>query len=115
MDEIQAYKAEESAAMGQSLMMVLGRMYDCDPTEQAIKSRVYRRTDCGAWIVFTEKGVRIGSIVEGCDHDGTRSYDIAYSGDDEAFVAEYWRCLQLIEDEADALWHEWNDENGGEG
>lgn len=47
-------------------------------TEQQCKDRMYKSTNCGAGIAFTESGIVISSIVEGCDF-GTASYPLHYA------------------------------------
>jgi len=69
-----------------------------ETTEQAIR-HVYKFTDCGAWLVFEENGIHVGSIVEGSDF-GCMSYRIPYP-----FLAKlYDRVVDAIEKEADAIW-----------
>jgi hypothetical protein len=70
-----------------------------DNVEQA-KHHVYKYTDCGAWIEFMPDGIRVGSIVEGCDF-GTAIYPLKYTFTD----ADYEARIAAIEAESDALWH----------
>jgi len=79
-------------------------------TREQFKRRLYKHTDCGAWVEFKPYGVHVGSIVEGCDF-GTRSYILRYP-----FTETAWgRRIDLVEREATALW-EWanvtRDRNG---
>ncbi len=108
MNEIQAEQMAEGAAMGEALMELLAKFYWCEPTEEAIKKSVYKHTSCGAWIAFTETGVKVGSIVEGCDF-GTEEYDISYNGDDKQFMKSFFAAIEEIETEADFLWREYNE------
>jgi len=66
--------------------------------EQA-KHHVYKYTDCGAWIEFTADGVRVGSIVEGCDF-GTAIYPLKYPFTEQDYDAR----IKAVEAEASALW-----------
>lgn len=61
--------------------------------------RLYKDTECGAWIEFEDDGIRIGSIVEGCDF-GTAIYPLKYPFEEDAFDER----IKAIEAEADALW-----------
>jgi hypothetical protein len=69
--------------------------------ERSIERNVYKHTECGAWIDFTDTGIRIGSIVEGSDV-GTSSFALDYPFEEET----YRQCEAAIEKEADAIW-EW--------
>jgi hypothetical protein len=72
----------------------------------AIEARLYRDTACGAWLQFTEQGVAIGSIVKGPEVDTETHYlDFPFK------TTEFWHHISLIEDEADWIRYEWNDEN----
>jgi|SRR6185436_57452 len=113
MNEIQAERMAEDAAMGSALMQCLADIYCCEPTEAAVKRGVYKNTECGAWIAFTATGVKVGSIVEGSDAE-TQSFDVPYNGDDEAFRKAFFEALNEIEAQADLLWHEANAEGGAE-
>ena len=79
-----------------------------DSEEQA-KRHTYKYTDCGAWLEFTETGVRIGSIVEGCDF-GTATYPLNYPFTE----ADYDARMQAVEAEASALW-DWANKRDCEG
>jgi hypothetical protein len=76
------------------------KMLGVESVERA-KRNVYKYTDCGAWIEFEEGGIKIGSIVEGCD-TGTIIYNLEYPFSNEL----YDKCMEAIEEEADQLW-EW--------
>jgi hypothetical protein len=76
--------------------------------EEQARRHVYKYTNCGAWISFERQGIKIGSIVEGCDF-GTRSYLLEYP-----FTPElYDRVIGAIEKEADATWKWANEEDSG--
>jgi hypothetical protein len=74
-----------------------------DNVEDA-KRNVYKYTDCGAWIEFESDGIRVGSIVEGCDF-GTAIYPLKYPFTDK----DYDDRIAAIEAEASALW-DWANE-----
>jgi hypothetical protein len=78
-----------------------------DSVEDA-KRNVFKYTDCGAWIEFEPDGIRVGSIVEGCDF-GTAIYPLNYPFTD----VDYWERIAAIEAEASALW-DWANEGDAE-
>lgn len=83
---------------------LIGGEVPCPETCQStIKKAIYKGTRCGAWIEFMDDGIRLGSIVEGSDAE-TKTHKLAYPFD----YNEIWEALEVIEDEADYLWHEAN-------
>lgn len=83
------------------------RMLTADDEQQA-KRNLYKATACGAWIEFDKDGVRVGSIVEGCDF-GTAVYPLKYPFTEKDFDDR----MEAIEKEAEALWEWANAEEGG--
>lgn len=82
----------------------LNDLYGGDPSNQnesLIKRRVYKYTDCGAWISFNEGGVKLGSIVEGSDH-GADTIDLTW----EEIPVKFTESLDVIEGQCDLIW-EW--------
>lgn len=77
--------------------------------EQA-KRHAYKYTDCGMWLEFLPEGIRLGSIVEGCDFD-TATYTLYY--EDNFTSADIQARIDAIEAEASALW-KWVNEQDGE-
>ena len=71
--------------------------------ENEAKRNLYKNTACGAWIEFTEQGIQLGSIVEGCDF-GTAIYPLNYA--DNFTSKDIQDRIDAIEKEADATW-EW--------
>ena len=70
-----------------------------------LKKDVYKYTECGAWIDWDSREVRVGSIVEGSDAEvGPRHLEFPFDSDD------YENVIRDVETEADMLWHMWNDE-----
>jgi hypothetical protein len=78
--------------------------------EAQCERHIYKYTDCGAWIEFNDEGIRIGSIVEGCDF-GTWIYPLRYA--DNFTAADIQARIDAVEKEATAIW-EWANE-GPEG
>jgi len=70
-------------------------------SRQQAERHVYKYTDCGAWIEFLDDGIRLGSIVEGCDF-GTATYKLTYPFE----PGDYDARIEAIEKEASATW-EW--------
>lgn len=78
-----------------------------DTTTEHIERVLYKETECGAWISWTDETVSIGSIVEGSDaeFDQTFRFPVDFR-DIEAWIED----LEALCDEA---WHETNDEEEG--
>lgn len=118
MREYEQYiKAEEANAeiqanaenMLKSLCLWLGADFDAKDfaaTEENLKRRMYKDTECGAWISFDHErvGITIGSIVEGSDAEVSASL-MLWPFDREALS----EAIQYVEGEADMLWHEANE------
>lgn len=60
-----------------------------------IKKSVYKYTDCGAWIDFDEKGIKVGSIVEGYDAECSFRLSIEDLQDMDGDVSEK-ALLQML-------------------
>ncbi len=94
-------RAKKIGSPSALLEAVLGdKLPDTEATE-SMKRIVYKYTNCGAWIVFDEKGITVGSIVEGVDQ-GTDSHELEYP----FTIDEYNAALQEVEDEASSIWNE---------
>ena len=71
---------------------------------EQLEHYVYKYTDCGAWIVWDDNGVEIGSIVEGSDAEFSERFLFPVESNElDAWITE----LEQLCDEA---WHEANDE-----
>ena len=73
-------------------------------TVDRLERDVYKYTECGAWIHWTEKEVTVGSIVEGSDAEF--SYRLAFPFTD----IDYDYTLGCLEQLVDEAWHEANDD-----
>ncbi len=71
-------------------------------TEKSLKKDLYKNTDCGAWIEWTEKTVTIGSIVEGSDAE----FDETFTFPTTSEAIEDW--LDELERLTDRAWLEAN-------
>ena len=71
-----------------------------------VERATFKYTNCGAWITEEEAGIRVGSIVEGCDH-GTGIYGVNYPFE----IDDFWKALESVEKEAEEIW---NDTHGCE-
>ena len=74
--------------------------FGAENEEQAIKN-AYRYTNAGIWIGFCEYGIRLGSIVEGCDF-GTAIYVLRY--ENEFTKEDIQKRIDAAEHEADEIW-----------
>jgi hypothetical protein len=73
--------------------------YVCAEDEEDAKRNLYKYTDCGAWVEFLEDGIKLGSIVEGCD-EGTDTHTLFYP----FLETDYDETIQEIEKQADLIW-----------
>lgn len=73
-----------------------------------LKRTIYKGTDCGAWIHWTDNEVSIGSIVEGSEAEFSRDF---YYPFDSIELDSWFEELEKLVDEA---WHEANDEDDEE-
>ena len=71
-------------------------------TVHLLERDVYKNTDCGAWIRWSDDCVQIGSIVEGSDAEFDRTFKFPFDSDEmESWIDE----LETLTDEA---WREAN-------
>ena len=66
-----------------------------------VEKATYKYTTCGAWITQSSDGIKIGSIVEGCDQ-GTLIYILDYPFEIDLF----WDSLDKVDKEAEKIWDE---------
>ena len=69
MDEVDSHRMEEDIGLGSELVKRVMEHFgleESDPVHRLEKA-IFKGTDCGAWIEFTETGLAVGSIVEGSD------------------------------------------------
>ena len=71
-----------------------------EETFAQLKRSIYKYTSCGAWIIETEYGVELGSIVEGVD-EGTQTYALNFPFS----IDQFQDALQSVEDEAQEIWN----------
>ena len=78
-----------------------------------IQRAVYKGTECGAWVQFDEKGIMVGSIVEGSDAEFSKRIDLSgvdISDEGSTLLNErFWAALDEIDDLACAEWEEANE------
>lgn len=72
-----------------------------DNWERAVKG-IYKGTNCGASLQKIDNGVKVGSIVEGVDGDGTEYFDFTFPFD----MQQFWETLTEVERQAAELWNE---------
>jgi hypothetical protein len=68
--------------------------------KEAIRN-IYKYTNAGMWLEFHDYGIRIGSIVEGCDF-GTAIYVLRY--EDDFTKGDIQKRIDAVEHEADEIW-----------
>ena len=64
---------------------------------------IYKYTECGAWITWTDSSVSIGSIVEGSDAEFSETFQFPVDSDE----IDNW--MEELEELCDEAWHEAND------
>jgi len=69
---------------------------------ERFQKAIYKGTSCGASCQKIDNGVRIGSIVEGVDGDGTQYYDLTFPFD----TKDFWDRMSDVEREAEELFNE---------
>ena len=69
-----------------------------------LKRDVYKYTDCGAWIDWTDRTVTIGSIVEGSDAEFSNTFEFP------VYLSEINGWFDELERLTDEAWHEANDD-----
>lgn len=72
-------------------------------TTDRLEHDIYKYTECGAWINWDEKEIRIGSIVEGSDAEFSCA-PLVFPFDS----AEYDKAIDWLESETDFEWHRVN-------
>lgn len=84
-------------------------LYEVD-SEDALIRQFYKSTSCGAWLVVNEKGITFGSIVEGSDAE-VEAEEMCFPFSEADLV----NAIEFMENEADRLWREANEnEKGGD-
>lgn len=109
---------EENAAFGMFLVQTVAESCGLEfkgpisELERRIDRAVYKGTDCGAWVLFDEKGIVVGSIVEGSDAEFSERIDL--TGIDisdagaEILTQRFWNTVEKINDLACDAWEEAN-------
>lgn len=73
-------------------------------TRERAERHLYKYTDCGAYIGWLPDGVKLGTIVEGCDFGIDDVDPLIYP-----FLEDQWnQVIAYIEHEANLLWHRAN-------
>ena len=58
----------------------------------ALPKAIYKGTDCGAWIQWDDKSIKVGSIVEGSDAE-TEVHTLTFPTTDDAV----WEALEEVQ------------------
>ena len=72
-----------------------------DHTIGSISRSISKGTDCGAFVESIRGGVRVGSIVEGCDIQ-TSNHDLQFPFSMDTF----WQATKKVEVEANFIWNQ---------
>ena len=111
MDEMDYFEMQEKIALGEELNKRVKKHYGLQESDDdtRLSKALFKGTDCGAWIEFTETGLAVGSIVEGSDVDCT-THTLIWTGEEDV---EKWldQALKEIEEEAKGLWKEANEDD----
>ena len=109
MDEVDYFKMEEEIALGSELNKRVKEHYGLQESDDdaRLSKALFKGTECGAWIEFTETGLAVGSIVEGSDVDCT-THNLIWTGEENV---EKWldSALDEIEVEAELIFQAWNE------
>lgn len=113
MNEIDLEQWQEDGSYGEFLMGTIAEGFcglPYDAPEHQIKKAIYKGTSCGAWIAFDEKGVIVGTIVEGSDTEYYERIDLTSIGleDGKLLVQRLRDALERCEDFAEEAWNEVN-------
>lgn len=107
-DWTQHNKDQENEAYGRFLIEAIAKTIGIEPDAKRIDRAIYKGTACGAWVRFDEKGIMVGTIVEGSDAEFSKRIDLTGIDTDEAgekLLAErFWAALQEAEDFSDEVW-----------
>lgn len=80
------------------------RWYGCDSVDE-LERALYKHTDCGMCYSTTSNTITLVGYVEGADCDGpSETLVYPFSGKQVKAV------MSRLEEEADEMWHEWNDD-----
>jgi hypothetical protein len=90
------YQACEDVAFGDFLVEAVAGCFGCRPEIRDINRSVYKWTACGAWIRFDERGVLVGTIVEGNDAEYSQRIEVADLADMEQEESEQTLSLRLF-------------------
>lgn len=70
--------------------------------EKQCERILYKYTDCGAWIEFQDWGIRLGSIVEGWEDEGTKTFELTYGKGFSNKAIQ--KTIDTIEEQANLIW-----------
>lgn len=97
LNEISLCKMQEDEAFGTFLIETIGEIYQTNDV-QLIKKGVYKYTNCGAWIKFDEKGIIVGTIIEGSDAEYSERISLKnIQPDDQSAKQLKQRFLQALQ------------------
>jgi hypothetical protein len=89
----------EDAAYGEWLIETIAESIGIEPDAKKIDRAVYKGTSCGAWVRFDEKGIMVGTIVEGSDAEFSKRVEL--SDNPHELCVNFWDAIQECEDFAE--------------
>lgn len=105
MNEVDNFRSQENEAFGSFLIRVIAEALDCEADPQCIARSLYKFTNCGAFIHFDDKGVVVGTIIEGSDAEFSERLDLKgvdVSEEGAKLLQErFWEFVQQAEDFAE--------------
>lgn len=97
MDEIAYNRMCEDAAYGDWLVQTIADSIGIEPDIKKIERAIYKYTSCGAWVRFDEKGIIVGTIVEGSDAEYSERIDLPQDEDSEELCKRFWKAVENCE------------------
>jgi hypothetical protein len=96
MDSVDHYRMCEDAAFGEWLIKVIADNIGSEPDQKSIDRAIYKETDCGAWVRFDDKGIMVGTIVEGSDAEYSERIEL--SDQEDELCKRFWDAIQRCQD-----------------
>lgn len=66
-----------------------------------IDRAIYKGTDCGAWVRFDEKGIIVGTIVEGRNEEYVERIQLPQDDDPQELCKRFWAAIENCENFAE--------------
>ena len=99
MDSVSYNRMCEDAAYGDWLVETIANSIGIEADANKIERAIYKGTSCGAWVKFDEKGIIVGTIVEGSDAEYNERIEL--HEDEKELCKRFWNAIQRCEDFAE--------------